>query len=174
MTQKPEAGIQSDPEVRITRLLDATRPAAFDAWTNAGHMLRWWGPERFTLPDCQSDPRPGGAWRIVMRAPDGTDYPLKGFYREFAAPERIVMTVDCSEHPDAWHDLVDPNRDKGRGRPALDVLYIVTFEAVGERTKLTVTTRFGSIALRDAMLKMGMKQGWGQMLDRFARVVADI
>ena len=66
------------------------------------------GPKSFTNPVCEMDVRPGGPWRIVMRSAEGVDYPLKGIYREVVAPERLVMTMDLSEHPDPWHDLLGP------------------------------------------------------------------
>jgi uncharacterized protein YndB with AHSA1/START domain len=38
------------------------------------------------------DVRVGGAWHIVMRAPNGTAYPCGGVYREVVEPERLVFT----------------------------------------------------------------------------------
>ena len=81
------------------------------------------------------------------------------------------MTLDVSEHPDEWHDLINPNRDKTKGRPPLDLVCTATFEEQGGKTKLTVRTSFESAALRDAMLKMGMEAGWGQSLDRLAELL---
>ncbi len=57
------------------------------------------GPDTFTNPVCDIDLRAGGAWRIVMRSPEGVEYPMKGVFREIVEPERLVMTMDCSEHP---------------------------------------------------------------------------
>ena len=158
----------------ITRVLDAPRELVFKAWVDPELMAQWWGPHTFTNPVCTLDVQPGGAYRIVMRGPDGVDYPLKGVYREVARPERLVMTVDCSEHPDAWHDLVNPNRDKSMGRPTLDMLQTVTFENLEHATRLTVSIRFASAATRDALVKIGMNEGWSQSLDRLAAEVAKL
>jgi len=144
----------------------------FKAWTKPEHMMRWWGPHSFTNPVCEMDVRPGGAHRIVMRSPEGVEYPLKGVYREVVEPERLVMTIDCSEHPAEWHDLVNPSREEGEGNPAGEMLSTVTFEDLDGKTKLTVRTRFDSVAIRDAMLKMGMTEGWSQSLDRLAEELA--
>ena len=38
------------------------------------------------------DLRPGGAWRFVLRGPDGQEHPFKGVYREIVPPERVVST----------------------------------------------------------------------------------
>ena len=43
------------------------------------------------------DIRPGGAYRLCMRSPEGVDHWKRGVYREIVAPERIVFTF-------AWED----------------------------------------------------------------------
>ena len=170
---KEATASSSDLEFVITRVFDAPRELVFEAWTDPERLKRWWGPHGFTNPVCNVDCRPGGSYRIVMRGPDGTEHPAKGVYREVVRPERLVMTIDHSELPDAWHDLVNPNRPKGRGRPALEVLSTVTFEERDGKTTLTIRTRFESAAIRDAFLKIGMAEGWSQSLERLAKLVTD-
>ena len=155
----------------ILRVFEAPRDLVWRAWTDPQHVTQWWGPRGFANPVCEMDVRPGGAFRIVMRGADGTDYPLTGVYREIAEPERLVMTLDCSEHPDAWHDAINPRRRKGENA-AGHMLQTATFEDLGGKTRLTIRTRFESSAIREAMLKMGMTEGWSQSLDRLAAVVA--
>ena len=167
-----EATAPSDLEFVITRVFDAPRELVWKAWTDPKHMAQWWGPRGFTNPVCEMDVQPGRAYRIVMRSPDGVEYPIKGAYREIVEPERLVMTMDCSEHPDAWHDLVNPNHKKAEGNPAWEMVSTATFEAIEGKTKLTVRTRFESAAIREAMLKMGMTEGWSQSLDRLAEELA--
>ena len=105
-----------DREFVITRILDAPRALVFRAWTDPKHMAAWWGPQTFTNPTCELDPRPGGKWYIQMRGADGIDHPCQGVYREVAPPERLVFTIDHSSLPDEWHDLVNPQRDKIAGQ----------------------------------------------------------
>jgi uncharacterized protein YndB with AHSA1/START domain len=161
-------------EFVMTRIINAPRALVFKAWTDPEHMAKWWGPHHFTNPVCELDVRPGGAYRIVMRGPDGALHPAKGVYREVVEPERLVMTIDHSELSDEWHDLVNPNRDKAAGKPALEALTTVTFEAAAGKTKLTIRLRFDSTAVRDALLKLGMTQGWSQSLERLEKQVADM
>ncbi len=152
-------------EFIITRLFAAPRPMVWAAFTDPAQLAAWWGPHGFTNR-CQLDLRVGGAYRIVMRGPDGVEYPMKGVYREVVAPERLVYTSDMSEHPDEWHDLIQPNRDKRAGRPSLDPVTTVTFEDADGGTRITVTMRFPSAALRDAFVKTGMNEGWSQSFER--------
>jgi len=167
----PHASVSDDGDFVLTRIFKAPRALVFKAWTDPRQMAQWWGPRHFTNPVCELDVRPGGAWRIVMRGPDGSEHPAKGFYREIVEPERIVWTIDHSDLPDEWHDMVNPNRPKGQGKPKIEVLSTVTFEEIDGQTKLTIRSRFESAAIRDAMLKIGMNEGWSQSLERLAAVV---
>jgi uncharacterized protein YndB with AHSA1/START domain len=89
-------------ELTITRTFAAPREQVWRAWTDPRHLAAWWGPEGLTNPVCEVDVRPGGSIHIVMRDPDGTDYPMRGEFREIVAPERLVFTnfaVDADDKP---------------------------------------------------------------------------
>ncbi len=163
-----------DREFVITRVFDAPRALVFKVWTDPAHLAQSWGPHTFTNPVCEMDLRPGGAYRIVMRGPDGSEYPAKGVYREVVEPERLVMTINHTELSDEWHDRINPDRDKAAGKPALEALTTVTFEALDNKTKLTIRLRFDSAAIRDALLKNGMSQGWSQTLERLEALLAKV
>jgi uncharacterized protein YndB with AHSA1/START domain len=161
------------PDFVITRVFDAPRGLVFRAWTDPRHLARWWGPHGFTNPVCELDARPGGAWRIVMRGPDGQEHPAKGVYREVVEPERLVLTIDHSELSEEWHDLVNPARDKSKGKPALEALTTVTFEEHGGKTRLTIRLRFESPEVRGLLEKLGMAEGWSQSLERLETEAAN-
>src|ERR1700678_1250094 len=80
-------------ELVLTRTFDAPRSLVFKAWIDPKHLAQWWGPKGFTNPVCDMDVRPGGAIRIVMRAPDDApaqfrgDHPMTGVFREIVEPE---------------------------------------------------------------------------------------
>jgi uncharacterized protein YndB with AHSA1/START domain len=160
-----------DLEVVLTRDFAAPRALLFAAWSVPQHLAAWWGPRGFTNRT-EVDARPGGHFRITMIAADGTEYPMKGVYREVVPPERLVYTNDLSEHPEEWHDQIDPGRDRSKGRPALDPVTTVTFEERGERTRVTVRMRFATRAMRDSFVKMGMNGGWNQSFDRLTELLA--
>jgi uncharacterized protein YndB with AHSA1/START domain len=135
----------------IERILNAPPALVFQCWTDPKHMARWWAPKGFTNPVCELDPRVGGAWRTVMQAPDGTQYPCHGIYQEVVPNERLVFTNIATDVT---------------GNPVLDGLTTVTFAEANGKTKMTVTT--GAIALVDyatAHLE-GMQIGWTQSLER--------
>jgi uncharacterized protein YndB with AHSA1/START domain len=141
-------------EVTITRIFDAPRTLVFDAWTDARHLSRWWGPASFTNPLCESDPRPGGAWRIVMRSPQGEDLNVEGIYLEFVAPEKLVSSSSVRD---------------ANGVLLLEGTTTVTFsELPRQRTELTLTARANSAAPFAAQMLEGMETGWNESFDSLA------
>ena len=68
----------------LTRLIDAPREKVYRAWTDAELLKKWFAPAPLTTPNAELDVRPGGANRITMRLPDGTEMPNAGVYLEVA------------------------------------------------------------------------------------------
>jgi uncharacterized protein YndB with AHSA1/START domain len=147
----PDASHSSDLELVITRTFDAPRKLVFKLWTQAEHLAHWWGPEGFTLPSCEIDLRPGGAYRFQMRGPDGDDHWLQGVFHEVVESERLVMAG-------FWAD--------SEGNPKGPTTVItVTFEEHAGKTVLTFHQAiFESITARDAH-----HNGWTSTFDRLTK-----
>lgn len=166
MTYPSDTVLPADaPEFRLTRVFDAPRALVFKCWTDPAYVPRWWGPKTIVCPVCEIDARTGGKFRIVMRGADGTEYPMSGNFREVVPDQRFVQDVDTSEHSEEWHDLVDPDH-KGEGKRKIGMLTAVTFEDHGPGTKVTIITRFPSLALRDSFAKAGMREGWSSSFEK--------
>jgi len=148
----------ADRELTLTRIIDAPRELVFRMWTDPAHLAKWWGPQGFTNPVCEIDARPGGALRIVMRAPDGTDYPMAGVFREIVAPERLVYTY-CALDRD--------------GNVLLDGVTVVSFAEQGGKTKLTVQTHAVAVVPVAFRYLEGMQAGWEQTLDGLEQYAQD-
>jgi len=145
-------------EIVITRVFDAPRKLVWQAWTEPGHLARWWGPHQFTNPVCELDLRPGGAIRVVMRGPDGTDYPMGGSFREIDAPGRLVMVTAALD---------------GQGRPMFEFLHTISFVEQKGRTTLTIRSRIISKTASDAdQYIAGTEAGMTQSLERLAAMLA--
>ncbi|HEY1081932.1 MAG TPA: SRPBCC domain-containing protein [Prosthecobacter sp.] len=153
-------------EWRMRRLLKAHRSKVYEAWTVPALFSHWWGPHAFTNPLCQMDVRAQGAYHVTMRSPDGTDYLLEGRFLELKEPELLVMTMDCSGHPSAWHDVVKPGRDSSEPNPAGEMTLTVTLEEGPDGgTVLELCVGFVSPEIRDTFVRMGIESGWGESLD---------
>jgi uncharacterized protein YndB with AHSA1/START domain len=138
-------------ELTITRIIDAPRALVFRMWTDPEHVAQWWGPNGFTNPVCELDVRPGGSIRIVMRAPDGTEYPMTGVFQEIAEPDRLVFT----------NIAVDQD-----GNHVLEGLTSVSFTEHGGKTKLILQTRAVALMTHAVRMLEGMEAGWTQSIDR--------
>lgn len=160
-----------DRDITFTRMYDAPQKLVFRAWTEPARLSEWWGPKDFSNPICFVDLHRGGAYRIVMRAPDGTEYPVKGVYEDVVPYSRLVMTISAEDHPEEWHALINKYR-VGADTPAMAFHMTVTFDEVGVKTRLTIHSHFRSSVDRDATLKMGAVEGWSQSLDRLEELLA--
>lgn len=143
-------------EVTLTRIYDAPRETVFRAWTDPKQVARWWGPKMFTNPVCEVDARPGGKLRIVMRGPDGNDYPMRGEFREVVSPERLSFTNIAVDQED---------------RPIIDGFTTVLFAAEGGKTRLTVITRGKAVAPGAIQYLQGMEMGWSMSLEKLAELL---
>lgn len=78
-------------EIVSTRVFHAPRERVFGAWTDPALLAKWWGPKGFTNTFHEFDLRPGGTWRFIMHAPNGTNFPNHSEFVEIVRPERIVL-----------------------------------------------------------------------------------
>jgi uncharacterized protein YndB with AHSA1/START domain len=156
-----------DRELVLIRTFDAPRKLVYKVWTDPKHIVNWWGPAVFTIPVCEIDLRPGGAYLYVMRSPDGMDFPVTGKFIEIVSNERIVYSYDAFEQKDMWETLIGKSVSNV-DFSTLQSIATVTFEDDGDKTKLTLITRFVSNEVRDAMMQIQMAEGWTQSLEKFA------
>ena len=135
----------------ITRVFDAPRELVWEAWTDPRHVVHWWGPNGFTTTIEKMDVRPGGVWKQVMHGPDGTDYPNKSVFTKVVKPERIVYSHGGGK----------------KGGPAAQFEATWTFEALGDKTKVTIHMLFPTASDRDKVVKeYGAIEGGKQTLER--------
>ncbi len=147
--------LPSDREILISRVFDATPDRVFRAHVDPRALAEWWGPEEYQNTVDRWEPRSGGAWRIVQRAPDGTEHPFRGVFQEIVPAKRLTWTFEYE--PAAGHIATQA----------------LTFDpAPGGKTKLTVRVRFDNQADRDGMLASGMEWGMRQSYEQLDDVLA--
>jgi uncharacterized protein YndB with AHSA1/START domain len=132
----------------MQRVFDAPRRLVFEAWSKAEYLSRWFAPAPLTTPRCEIDFRPGGVFRLAMRMPDGSEFPLEATFLEIVPLERIVFA--------------------GRMHDGNDVRTTVAFTEEGGKTTLSVhqVYSYESDATR------GAHAGWTQTLAQLAEHVA--
>lgn len=147
---------KSEPELLITRLINAPRSLVYQAWTDPEHLKHWQGvPRGFTVTMDERDVRPGGQFKICMHSSELGDHRVQGTYREVVPCERLVFT----------HCWLDAD-----GKVVQETLITIVFKDCDGKTELTLRqTGFKSVESRD-----GHARGWASMLDRLAEYIASI
>jgi uncharacterized protein YndB with AHSA1/START domain len=131
-------------ELTITRVFNAPRDLVFRAWTEPERMAKWGGPEGFAPTYVEMDARPGGAWRLGMRSPEGQEYRQGGVVREIVPPERLVYTF-------AW--------EEGDGTPGHETLVTLTLAEHGPDAAQTLMT-FQQASFENVESRDGHREGW--------------
>jgi uncharacterized protein YndB with AHSA1/START domain len=150
-----------DPrDLVLTRLIDASPEALYRCWTEPALMKQWFAPKPFTTPKVELDLRVGGANRITMAGPDGTEMPNEGVYLEIVPNRRLVFT-------DAY---------RGGWLPAEKPFFtaIITFEPEDGKTRYTARARHWTVADKEAHDQMGFHAGWGLCTDQLAALAATL
>ena len=147
----------SECEIRLTRVFDAPRHLVFEAMSKPEHIRRWWGRlgDGYSVPVCEVDLRPGGAWRFVNRHPKG-EAAFHGVYREVLPPERVLFT-----------EIFEPFED------GASLVTAVLTEEDG-KTRLTVSCIYPSLEVRDMVLNSGMASGAAISYDRLEEVAQEL
>lgn len=143
-----------DDELLIEREFDAPPALVFRLWESRDHMLRWWGPEKFTTVELDWELTPGRPWRGAMTSKQLGLSRFGGVIREVERNSRIVFSFQ-------W------DADSGRD---LDTLVTVTFaEKDGKTIQSFHQTPFSSVGIRDSHIS-----GWNSLFNKQQLYVENI
>jgi len=145
-------------ELVLTRLIHASPAALYRAWTEPDLLRQWFAPHPFTVAAAETDPRPGGSTRIVMRGPDGTEFASRGVYLEVVENARLVFT---DAYMRAWEPAEKPF-----------FTAIITFAPEAGGTRYTARLLHWTQEDRAAHEAMGFHDGWGRCADQLAALAA--
>ncbi len=146
----------SDTELVATRTFDAPIELVWEMWTKPEHLSKWLlGPEGWTMPVCEIDLRPGGAWRYVWRKDDGTEMGMTGEVREVEPPTRLVQTENWGGD---WPETLNT---------------LELFEEDG-RTRMILSISYPSQDARDRAIGTGMNDGASVSFDRLDDYLASL
>jgi len=156
MSGKLKIETVGDREIRGERVFDAPREKVWAALTDPELIPQWWGPRQYTTVVDVMDVRPGGQWRFVHQAEEGSDeHGFRGVYREVTEPERIVQTFE-------WE-----------GMPGHIAVETMELEDLGDgRTKINTVSLFHTTEERDGMFNSGMEGGASETYDRLEELLA--
>jgi uncharacterized protein YndB with AHSA1/START domain len=136
----------------MARVVPVPRPAVWRAMTRPDELAQWWGPQGFTAPRVDFEPRVGASFRIAMQPPQGELFHLLGDFREVDPPARLCYTF-------VW-DPPDPD-DR-------ETVVTLTLHDSGEQTEVQLMQ--GEFATLE---RLNLHQdGWRQSFEKLAALLA--
>jgi uncharacterized protein YndB with AHSA1/START domain len=146
------AGLSAGLTLEIKRVLPATPSVVFEAFSEPNELAKWWGPDGFSTPSMEFQPRVGERYRIEMQPPEGDVFFLTGVFREVDPPARLTYTF-------VWED---PDPDD------VETLVELSFRDLGESTEVTfVQGRFKT----EARFELH-RDGWTDSFNKLERLVS--
>jgi uncharacterized protein YndB with AHSA1/START domain len=153
-TQDPEA-------LTFTLVAELAAPPAqvWQVWSDPRQLERWWGPPTWPATFEQHDVIVGGGSRYYLTGPDGQK--SRGWWRFTTLDEPRLL-----EFEDGFAD------ESGAPSPRVPTIYgRVELEETGGGTRMTVTSRFATLANMQQLLEMGMVEGMTEAMGQLDQVL---
>ena len=149
-----------DPKLDLVleRDIDVPVELVWAAWTQPKHMVKWFTPAPYTTVRAEMDLRPGGACLVVMRSPEGQEFPNPGCILEVIPNTRLVWT-------DAMGAGFRPT-----GTPFMTA--VISMKKKGKGTHYTAMARHVNEEARLKHEGMGFHDGWGKATDQLVAVMS--
>jgi len=144
----------------ITRIFDARRELVYQAWIDPEHIRNWYGPQMFSIARCEVDPTPGGTYLVVMRGPDGSEYPSQGVFKELIENEKLVLTMFADQDAD--------------GNYTFEMLNTITFEDEDGKTRMTLRVEVTKATPQHLENLSGMDEGWKSAFSKLADYLVEV
>ncbi|KRC59236.1 hypothetical protein ASE14_15850 [Agromyces sp. Root81] len=136
--------------VTVSRRIAASADRLFDAWLDPVSLAVWMRRDGSEPSNVVADPRVGGAFTITMNDPGGS-FVHAGSYTVIDRPHTLEFT---------WRSIATHHTDS---------VVRVTFRPDGDATVVEVRHE----QLPDAEAVQQHTEGWTEIIDRFARTLAE-
>jgi uncharacterized protein YndB with AHSA1/START domain len=155
-----------DPKLDLVleREVDVPPELVWKAWTTPELLKQWFTPKPYETPECEIDLRPGGAFRTVMRSPEGDEFDNTGCYLEIVPNEKL-----------SWTSALEADfRPTGAGSGDMPMTAMIELQSNGSGG-----TRYRAMAIhldeagRKQHEEMGFQDGWGAALDQLVELMTN-
>lgn len=155
VAMKTDVDVRPDAQgLVITTTFDAPMELVYKTLTDPDLVPEWWGPRELETTVEKMEVKPGGLWRYIHHAADGSEFAFNGVYHAVQAPERLVYTMEFE------------------GMPGHVSLESVELEEMDGKTVVTDTVIFQSVEDRDATLQADMERGARESMERFGDLLS--
>lgn len=139
----------------IKRTLKAPVQLVWDAWSQPGHIVKWWGPKGMETKVNKQEFKVGGEWNYSMEMPNGSEFIADGIYKEIVELKKIISSANF--------------------RPMTEGVEIQSlFEGKGDETIFTFNVVHPTEQYCQQQEKMGFMNGWGSVFDRLEDVLSSL
>ena len=145
----------------MERVFDAPVEKVWAAWSRPEEIAKWWGPKDFGSEGNKIDFQVGGKSVLCMVSPDGQKMYSGGTYKEIVKHQKIVTT---DSFMDAEGNIISAKEYGMAVDFPKELVITITFEALGDKTKLTIQ-HVGLPVGEDADMA---EAGWNESLDKLA------
>lgn len=136
-----------DRTLTLQRTFDAPIELVWEAWTEAEHIIKWWGPKGMETKVETHEFKVGGQWKYTMVMPDGNLFIAEGEYLEIEEKTKIVSTANF--------------------RPMTEGVEMhALFNSIGDKTEFTFSVIHETVEYCQQQEKMGFYNGWGSTFER--------
>lgn len=140
-------------ELSISRYVDAPPSVVWKVYTE--RMEEFFCPKPWRVEVVENDFRSGGRSALIMRGPDGEEFPTEGVFLE-VVPERKIVSTDA--YAVGWVPQT----------PFMTA--ITSFEPEGSGTRYTAVARHWTEEAYKQHQEMGFEGGWGTVADQLAEL----
>jgi uncharacterized protein YndB with AHSA1/START domain len=146
------ASTSGELTLEMTRVIPAPPTVVFRSFSDPNKLARWWGPDGFTVPSLEFNPRVGGTYWIEMQPPEGDAFHLIGEFREVEPPDRLAFTF-------VWEE---PDVDD------VETLVELSFRDLGRSTEVGLTQG----AFKTEARRTLHRDGWGESFAKLEQLTA--
>lgn len=139
----------------LKRTFNAPIKLVWEAWTEPGHVARWWGPKGMEIKVVEHDFKVGGKWKYVMPMGDGKEFISDGIYLDIVEFKKIVSTANF--------------------KPMTEGVELrAEFRENGDKTDFTFSVIHPTEEYCRQQEKMGFYNGWGSAFDRLKNLISTL
>lgn len=153
-----------EKELLITHLFDAPRELVFKTWTDPQLLINWYAPDGCTIEFKAINTVQGGDFHSCVHDPVHGDCWIKGTYSEVSFPEKLVFSMVLTDEKGSSVEALSAGKPEDWPK---EILTTVTFEAIGQQTKLTLHQ---TVAEEQAKAT-GAYQSWIKMFKKLEGVL---
>jgi uncharacterized protein YndB with AHSA1/START domain len=158
---KHEAKITEDrpgKTIVVTRDFDAPLEKVWRAFTQREILDKWWAPKPFRIETQSIDFNPGGFWHFCMFATNGERHWWRVNYEAIESQRSITTSGGACDENAILKDAPQMGR-------------LTEFSATPTGTLVSITIKFASDAVLQAMVEGGMLSGTAKAFDNLDELI---